>query len=258
MQGTVVKVLVAVGDAVEEGQTICILEAMKMENSVVDRARGHDQRAARRRRRRRRRGRRRGGGRVTAPRRAAAAAIPDATDELVLGSATTCTRTPRRRSRSATPSEVLAEALDGAGFDVERDVCGLDTAFVATSAPVRCASGCAPSTTRCPTSGHACGHNVIAASSVGAGIGLARVADEVGATVVVLGTPAEEGGGGKILMLDARGLRRPRRGDDGAPLAVRPARGDLPRGRPLRRRLHGQRGARVRRAVGRASTRPTR
>ncbi len=35
MQGTVVKVLVAVGDQVEEGQTVCILEAMKMENTVV-------------------------------------------------------------------------------------------------------------------------------------------------------------------------------------------------------------------------------
>jgi acetyl-CoA/propionyl-CoA carboxylase biotin carboxyl carrier protein len=35
MQGTIVKVLVAVGDTVEEGQTICVLEAMKMENAVV-------------------------------------------------------------------------------------------------------------------------------------------------------------------------------------------------------------------------------
>ena len=34
MQGTIVKVLVAVGDAVEVGQTVCILEAMKMENAV--------------------------------------------------------------------------------------------------------------------------------------------------------------------------------------------------------------------------------
>ena len=34
MQGTIVKVLVAVGDTVEVGQTICVLEAMKMENAV--------------------------------------------------------------------------------------------------------------------------------------------------------------------------------------------------------------------------------
>ena len=35
MQGTIVKVLVAVGDAVEEGQTVCVLEAMKMENNIA-------------------------------------------------------------------------------------------------------------------------------------------------------------------------------------------------------------------------------
>jgi amidohydrolase len=54
-----------------------------------------------------------------------------------------------------------------------------------------------------PGVGHACGHNIIAASAVGAGLGLARIADDLGVTVRVLGTPAEEGGGGKVTMLDA-------------------------------------------------------
>jgi amidohydrolase len=53
-----------------------------------------------------------------------------------------------------------------------------------------------------PGVGHACGHNIIAASAVGAGLGLAALADELDLTVRVLGTPAEEGGGGKITMLD--------------------------------------------------------
>jgi amidohydrolase len=54
-----------------------------------------------------------------------------------------------------------------------------------------------------PGVGHACGHNLIAAMSVGAGIAAAAVADEVGLTVRVIGTPAEEmGGGGKILLLE--------------------------------------------------------
>ena len=53
-----------------------------------------------------------------------------------------------------------------------------------------------------PDIGHACGHNIIAATAVGAGLALAAVADEVGLAVRVLGTPAEEGGGGKILMLE--------------------------------------------------------
>lgn len=98
--------------------------------------------------------------------------------------------------------EVVPSLLERAGFDVRRGVCGMPTAFVATygSGPVRI--GLCAEYDALPDVGHACGHNVIAASSVGAGLGLARVADEVGATVVVYGTPAEEGGGGKILLLD--------------------------------------------------------
>lgn len=53
-----------------------------------------------------------------------------------------------------------------------------------------------------PGLGHACGHNLIAAMSCGAGLALASVADECGLTVEVYGTPAEEGGGGKIELLD--------------------------------------------------------
>ena len=53
-----------------------------------------------------------------------------------------------------------------------------------------------------PSVGHACGHNIIAATAVGAGLALAAVADDLGLSVRVLGTPAEEGGGGKVLMLE--------------------------------------------------------
>jgi amidohydrolase len=45
-------------------------------------------------------------------------------------------------------------------------------------------------------------HNIIAASAVGAGLALARLADDIGLTVTVLGTPAEEGGGGKVFLLE--------------------------------------------------------
>ena len=54
-----------------------------------------------------------------------------------------------------------------------------------------------------PAVGHACGHNIIAAAGVGAGLALASVADELGLRVTVMGTPAEEGGGGKIRLIDA-------------------------------------------------------
>lgn len=99
-------------------------------------------------------------------------------------------------------AESVTAVLERHGFTVERGVCGMPTAFVATygTGPVRI--GFCAEYDALPDVGHACGHNVIAASSVGAGIGLARVADEVGATAVVIGTPAEEGGGGKILLLD--------------------------------------------------------
>ncbi|GGS99770.1 MFS transporter [Streptomyces griseoviridis] len=92
--------------------------------------------------------------------------------------------------------------LDRAGFDVTAAYLGLDTAFHARfgSGPVRIAL-CAEYDAL-PGLGHACGHNLIAASSVGAALGLAAVADGAGLTVEVYGTPAEEGGGGKIEMLD--------------------------------------------------------
>ena len=54
-----------------------------------------------------------------------------------------------------------------------------------------------------PGIGHACGHNVIGAAGVGAGIAAAALADEIGGRVLVLGTPAEEGGGGKVALAEA-------------------------------------------------------
>lgn len=96
----------------------------------------------------------------------------------------------------------LAEALHEAGFAVERGAYGLPTAFVARagSGPLHIAI-CAEYDSL-PGIGHACGHNIIAAAGVGAGIAVACVADDVGLTVSVIGTPAEEGGGGKIILLD--------------------------------------------------------
>jgi amidohydrolase len=96
----------------------------------------------------------------------------------------------------------LSDELTGAGFAVERGVGGLDTAFSARSGPgpfrvVVCAEYDA-----LPEIGHACGHNIIAAMSVGAGLGLAAVADDIGVEVTVLGTPAEESGAGKIILLE--------------------------------------------------------
>ncbi len=98
----------------------------------------------------------------------------------------------------------LCELLADAGFRVERGVCDIPTAFIARagSGPLH-VSICAEYDSL-PSIGHACGHNIIAAMSAGAGIAAARAADEAGLTVTVVGTPAEEVGnvGGKILMLE--------------------------------------------------------
>ena len=96
----------------------------------------------------------------------------------------------------------VGEELASAGFEVTAGYLGLDTALlaVAGSGPFRV--GLCAEYDALPGLGHACGHNLIAAGSVGAALALAPLADEAGLTVEVYGTPAEEGGGGKIEMLE--------------------------------------------------------
>ena len=100
-------------------------------------------------------------------------------------------------------SKRLSGFLADHGFEVIHPVYDIDTAFEARlgrSGPrvVICVEYDA-----LPGVGHACGHNIIATSSLGAGIALADLVDELGIRLTVLGTPAEEGGGGKIDLLEA-------------------------------------------------------
>jgi amidohydrolase len=97
----------------------------------------------------------------------------------------------------------LAEMFTDTGFTVTSGICDLPTAFVAHagSGPLHLAI-CAEYDCL-PGIGHACGHNLIAAMAAGASIALAPLADELGVSIRVIGTPAEElGGGGKILLLE--------------------------------------------------------
>ncbi|MDY6999769.1 MAG: M20/M25/M40 family metallo-hydrolase, partial [Actinomycetota bacterium] len=89
------------------------------------------------------------------------------------------------------------------GFEVTAAPAGLDTAFRARFGSGSLVVGVCAEYDALPGIGHACGHNIIAASAVGTALALAEVADELDLTVVLLGTPAEEAGGGKVLMLDA-------------------------------------------------------
>lgn len=88
------------------------------------------------------------------------------------------------------------------GFELA-PVDGLGTAFRADFGSGPLVVGVCAEYDALPEIGHACGHNVIAASAVGTALALAEVADELGLTVALLGTPAEESGGGKELMLRA-------------------------------------------------------
>ncbi|CAM4448319.1 p-aminobenzoyl-glutamate hydrolase subunit B [Mycobacterium basiliense] len=89
------------------------------------------------------------------------------------------------------------------GFDITPAAAGLDTAFRADFGTGPLIVGICAEYDALPEIGHACGHNIIAASAVGAALALAEVADDLGLTVSLLGTPAEESGGGKALMLQA-------------------------------------------------------
>src|SRR6201996_4419528 len=89
------------------------------------------------------------------------------------------------------------------GFEITAPVGGLDTAFRAEFGSGPLTVGVCAEYDALPEIGHACGHNIIAASAVGTALALAEVADELGLTVALIGTPAEEAGGGKALLLEA-------------------------------------------------------
>ena len=103
-------------------------------------------------------------------------------------------------------SDALAGFLERSGLAVERGVGGIDTAFRAT---IPGGAGDGPTIAvlaeydALPEIGHGCGHNLIAMAALGAALGLKATAQDLPGRVVVIGTPAEEGGGGKIRLLEA-------------------------------------------------------
>lgn len=100
---------------------------------------------------------------------------------------------------------LLTGTLEENGFAVQRGVAGMETAFVAT---VHGKDG-GPTVAflaeydALAGLGHACGHNIIGTAAVGAGLAIKAVLPELIGTVQVIGTPAEEGGGGKVIMVEA-------------------------------------------------------
>lgn len=96
---------------------------------------------------------------------------------------------------------VLSDALAGSFSNLTRSAFGVETAFHASAG-----TSDAPAVAilleydALPEIGHACGHNVIAAAGLGAGLALAPFMSSTHGKLEIYGTPAEEGGGGKIAM----------------------------------------------------------
>ena len=103
--------------------------------------------------------------------------------------------------------DLLMSVLEGEGLAVDRGHLDVPTAFAASAGSDR-----GPLVAvlleydALPEIGHACGHNVIAAAGLGAGLAAASVVDALGGRLLVLGTPAEEGGGGKVFLAERGAL----------------------------------------------------
>lgn len=96
-----------------------------------------------------------------------------------------------------------ADLLRGNGFEVRLGVGGLDTALLATAGSGRPHVAVLAEYDALPGVGHACGHNIICTAGLGGFLGAADVVADTGGSVSLLGTPAEEGGGGKELLARA-------------------------------------------------------
>ncbi len=97
----------------------------------------------------------------------------------------------------------LTDILENHHFDVQREFIGIPTAFKATYASNKAGPTIAymAEYDALPGIGHGCGHNMIATIAIGTGIVLSKLVDEIGGTVIVLGTPAEENDGAKVDMV---------------------------------------------------------
>ncbi len=99
---------------------------------------------------------------------------------------------------------MLADVAEEYGFQVQRGVAGLETAFLAES------TGTDPGPTiaflaeydALPGLGHACGHNIIGTAATGAALAVQSIRSQIPGVIKLIGTPAEENGGGKAIMVE--------------------------------------------------------
>ena len=96
----------------------------------------------------------------------------------------------------------LSQYLEENGFSIERGICELPTAFKGSYGQGKPAIAILAEYDSLPKLGHACGHNLIAGCAVGAAVASKPAIDRFGGSVLVIGTPAEELYGGKVIMAE--------------------------------------------------------
>ena len=136
--------------------------------------------------------------------RVASAAVDDCRDELQQLS-DELWRHPELCFKEHKAHDLLTSFLERKGFTVERGYTGIETAFRATFGSGRPNVCVISEYDALPEIGHACGHNLIAEAGVAAGLGVKAALESSGApkgTVTVMGTPAEEGGSGKVRLAE--------------------------------------------------------
>jgi amidohydrolase len=138
---------------------------------------------------------------VSAAKKQACASI-DALAEVLIDASHQIHANPELNFKEHHAHDLLTSVLESNGLETQRAAYGLDTAFEARAGSHGPVIAVLCEYDALPDIGHACGHNVIATAGLGAGLALAPLAEQLGGRLRVLGTPAEEGGGGKVLMLE--------------------------------------------------------
>ncbi|MFT4295250.1 MAG: amidohydrolase [Micropruina sp.] len=123
--------------------------------------------------------------------------------EQLLGLSRAIHANPELSWKEYQAAALVAQTMREAGFATELGAYGVETAVEAVIGDGDLTVAICAEYDALPGIGHGCGHNVIATAGVGAALALAPVAQEAGLRVKLLGTPAEEHGGGKVAMLKA-------------------------------------------------------
>ena len=146
----------------------------------------------------------------------------DAIADILLEASHAIHKNPELNFEEHFAHENLTGILEDQGLSPQRGAYDLETAFEASVGDEGVCVAVLCEYDALPDIGHACGHNIIGTAGLGAGIAASKVAERLGGTLRILGTPAEEGGGGKVFMADRGAFD-----SVDAAMMVHPAAGDL-------------------------------